>query len=172
MGWLQRLRPPVLDASVRKVLELVRGESVLAFATDDVSGAQVVATTHHLALVTPDGALAWKRSCHEAESGVWRDESSLLTVAWVGRRRPDQWLVRDASLLLQAVRDRIQASIVLADEVPLKGARRLRVVIRQDLASGALVEQVLPGKGVDPADPEVGRQAEEALSRLGLEVGL
>jgi hypothetical protein len=172
MAWLDRLRKPALDAGVRSALALGAGERVLGFATDEGTGARVVASTHRLALVAPTGELLWKRPWHEAEAGVWRDESCLLTVSWVGRRQPDQWLLREASPLLLAVRDRIQASIVLADEFSVQGARRVRVAIRQDLASGALVEQVVPGRGVDTRDPEVDRQARETLARLRLEVGL
>lgn len=172
MGWLDRLRKPALEASAHSALGLAAGERVLAFAHDEATGALVVASTHHLALLAPTGELVWKRPWHEAEAGTWRDDSSLLTVSWVGRRRPDQWLLREASDLLLAVRDRIQASVVLADEISVQGVRRVRVVIRQDLASGALMEQVVPGKGVDARDPEVGRQVQEALARLRLEVGL
>ena len=172
MGWLQRLRPPTVEASMRPALALDPRDRVLAFAVDETTGAHVVATTHHLALVSADGRLVWKRPWHEAESGVWRDDSSLLTVLWVGRRQPEQWQLRNAAVLLLAVRDRIQSSVVLSDEVLLQGARTVRVVIRQDLASGALVEQVVPGRGVDLSDPDVGRLVAEHLERLRLEVGL
>ena len=84
----------------------------------------------------------------------------------------DQWLPKQASSLLLAVRDRIQASVVLADEFSVQGARRVRVVIRQDLATGALREQVVPGRGADMRDPEAVRLVEEHLARLRLEVGL
>ena len=172
MGWLDRLRKPALDAGALAALDLGAVERVLAFATDQRTRERVVASTHHLALVAPTGELVWKRPWHEAEAGVWRDESSLLTVSWVGRRRPDQWLLQEASPLLLAVRDRIQASIVLADEFSVQGARRVRVAIRQDLATGTLIQQVVPGRGVDTSDPEVDREAQETLARLRLEVGL
>lgn len=89
-----------------------------------------MATSHHLALVSAEGQLIWKRPWHEAESGDWRDDSSLLTVLWVGRRRPDQWRLRNTSVLLQAVRDRIQSSVMIADVVRVQGARTVRVAVR------------------------------------------
>jgi hypothetical protein len=172
MGLFEQRRRPGLDVAVRAAVPLGPGEQVLAWARDEQSGGHVVATTYHLAFVGADGELAWCRPWHEAESGTWQGESSLLIVTWVDHGRPSQWLVTEPSLLQQTLRERLQASVVLADEFRTAARRTVRVVIRQDLASGGLLEQVVPGKGADLGDPAVAAEAASRLARLRSEVGL
>lgn len=172
MGLFDRRRRPALPPEVRSAVPLDSGEQVLAWALDESSGAHVVATTHHLALVGPDGALGWRRPWHEAEAATWQGESSLLTVTWVDQGTPSRWRITEPSLLQQALRERLQASVVLADEFRTAGRRKVRVVIRQDLATGALLEQTIPGRGADLADPDIAREAAQRLARLRSEVGL
>lgn len=145
---------------------------MLAWSRDEVTGAHVVATTHHLALVDAGDGLVWSRPWHEAESGTWQGESSELTVTWVEHGPPTRWRLTEPSLLQQTLRERLQASVVLADEFRTAGRRTVRVVIRQDLSNGALVEQVIPGRGVDLSDPLVAREVAQRLDRLRSEVGL
>ncbi len=171
MALFERRRRPPLPADVRAAVPLESGERLLAWARDEVSGAHVVATTHHLALVDAGGGLVWSRPWHEAESGTWQGESSQLTVTWVDRGAPARWRLTEPSLLQQALRERLQASVVLADEFRTSGRRTVRVVIRQDLASGDLLEQTIPGKGVDLSDPLVAREAAQRMARLRSEVG-
>ena len=144
---------------------------MLAWARDETSGAHVVVTTHHLALVDADGALVWNRPWHEAESGTWQGESSLLTVTWVDRGAPARWRLTEPSLIQQTLRERLQASVVLADEFRTAGRRTVRVVIRQDLASGALLEQTIPGKGADLGDPAGGPRGRPADGPAALRSG-
>lgn len=170
-GLFGRLRRTTTPDLVRHAVPLGAGERVLASAPDETSGGRVVATTHHLAFVDAAGALGWRRPWHEVDSATWQGDSSLLTVLWVGHRRPAQWLVREPSRLQETLRERVQASVVLADEFLTEGRRRVRVVIRQDLATGDLLEQVIPGRGADLSDPEVAREVAERLVTLRSEVG-
>ncbi len=172
MGLFDRRRLDGLDDAVRSVVPLGPGERVLAWGRDGDSGAHVVATTHHLAHVDGSGQLVWSRPWHLAEAGTWESESARLTVTWVDRSEPSRWTLRDPSLLQQTLRERLQASVVLADEFRTERRRTVRVVIRQDLASGGLVEQVVPGKGADLTDPRVAAEAAAMLARLRSEVGL
>lgn len=172
MGIFDRGRKGGLPDDVRRAVPLRSGDRVIAWAKDELTGGHVVASTHHVAVVGPDATLAWQRPWHEAEAGTWQGDSQLLTVTWVDRRRPTQWLVRDAALLQQALRERIQASVVLSDEFRTESRRTVRVVIRQDFANGTLLEQVVPGKGVDLGDPEVAAEASTRLARLRSAVGL
>jgi hypothetical protein len=172
MALFERRRRPALPADVRAAVPLESGEQVLAWARDDSTDGHVVATTHHLALVDADGALVWRRPWHEAEAGTWQGESAQLTVTWVDGRPPARWHLTEPSLLQQALRERLQASVVLADEFRTAGRRTVRVVIRQDLATGALLEQTIPGRGADLGDPEVAREAADRMARLRSEVGL
>jgi len=172
MPLFERRRRAPLPTDVRDAVSLAAGEKVLAWARDEESSGHVVATTHHLAFVDAGGSLAWERPWHEAESGTWTGETGLLTVLWVGHRAPEQWRVTEPSLLQQTLRERIQASVVIADEFRTRSRRTVRVVIRQDLATGRLLEQTIPGKGASLEDPEVAAEAAERLARLRTEVGL
>lgn len=172
MGTFNRRRSSDLPDEVRRAVPLGSGDRIIASAQDEQTGGYVVASTHQLAFIGADGSLAWQRPWHEAEAGTWQSDSRLLTVTWVDQRRPAQWLLRDASALHQALRERIQASVVLGDEFRADNRRAVRVVIRQDLASGDLLEQVIPGKGIDPKDPAVAAEAARRLQRMRSEVGL
>ncbi|MHA3838252.1 hypothetical protein ACXR8F_21260 [Terrabacter sp. AAH1] len=172
MPLFERRRRPALPAAVRAAVPLEGAESVLAWARDDLTDGHVVATTHHLAFVGPDGTLAWRRPWHEAETGTWQGESSLLTVTWADRSPAVRWRLSEPSLVQQTLRERLQASVVLSDEFRAPNRRTVRVVIRQDLATGGLVEQTIPGKGVDLSDPRVAAEAAERRARLRSEVGL
>ncbi|GAB3883570.1 hypothetical protein [Terrabacter terrigena] len=172
MPLFERRRRPGLPAEVRAAVPLDGSESVLAWARDDLTGGHVVATTHHLVFVGADGALSWRRPWHEAETGTWQGESSLLTVTWADRTPAAQWRLSEPSLLQQTLRERLQASVVLSDEFRAPNRRTVRVVIRHNLATGDLVEQTIPGKGVDLTDPRVAAEAAERLARLRSEVGL
>ena len=171
MGLLgNRRRAPLPDAA-RAAVPLGPGERVLAWARDDLTGSHVVATTHHLALVGGDGALVWTRPWHDVEAGTWRGEDSLLTVTWVDHGPQCRWKVTEPSMIQQTLRERVQASVVLADEFRTSARRTVRVVIRQDLATGALIEQVIAGKGTRVDDPEVATEAARHLARLRSEIG-
>lgn len=165
-------RRPDLPAPVKDAVPLGPGERVLAWALDEVSGGHLVASTHHLAFVDPSGELSWQRPWHEAESGTWQSESSMLTVVWVDHQQRDRWRISEPSLLQQTLRERLQASVVLSDEFRTESRRTVRVVIRQDLATGALIEQVIPNRGADLSDPAVAAEVASRLSRLRSEVGL
>lgn len=161
-----------LDPRARAAIPLGHGEQVLAWASDEATGGYVVATTYHLACIDAEGSLAWSRPWHEADTGTWQSDSERLVVTWVDGTAPSTWVVRQPSLLQQTLRERLQASVVLADEFRARNRRTVRVVIRADLATGALVEQVVPGRGVDVDDPGVAREAASRLARLRSEVGL
>lgn len=172
MGLLGRRGRPELPAAVKDAVPLGAGERLLAWATDESTGGFAVVTTHHLAFVSAGAELAWQRPWHEAESGTWQGESSLLTVLWVEHRHPAQWLLKNPGLLPQTLRERLQASVVLADEFRTENRRTVRVVLRQNLATGEFIEQIVPGKGADLRDPAVAAEATARLSHLRSEVGL
>ena len=152
MAWsLRGNRPEKVPQTARDAIELGRGERLLSWARDDSSGATVVASNHRLYAVSPAGEVALDRPWHLVDAGSWSHEAFLLTVTWVDRQRPAQWLFREPTLLPETVRERVQASVVLAQHVDLGERRSARAVIRQDLAGGGLVEQVVLGRGVREA---------------------
>lgn len=161
-----------LPDGVRPALELRGGERVLAWARDEASGAVVVGTNHRLGAVASTGERTLERPWHLVDAGTWSSDLFQLTVTWVDGERPSQWVFREPTLLPETVRERVQASVVLAQQLSLGNRRTGRVVIRQDLASGELVEQVLLGRGVRPGDPGVQAALDGALAHLREQVGL
>lgn len=157
--------------ALRQAVRLGHGEQLLTWAEDEQSGSHVVVTTHHLAVVDPDWQLVWERPWHEVDTATWHPDSDQLTVLWVDGSQPAQWTIHESALFKQALRERVQASVVLSDEFHTDSRRRVRVVIRQDLASGRLLEQMIAGRGTDLRDPEVRAEAEKRLRVLRSEVG-
>jgi len=173
MGWsLRRDRPEKVPQVARDALELGRGERLLAWARDETTGAVVVAGNHRLYAVSQAGEVVLDRPWHLVDAGSWSHDAFLLTVTWVDRQRPAQWVLKEASLLPETLRERVQASVVLAQKVDLGERRSARAVIRQDLATGELVEQVVLGRNVRAADPGVEEQTQAALAYLKEQVGL
>lgn len=173
MGWsLRKDRPEKVPTVARDALSLRQGERLLAWALDDTTGATVVASNHRLYAVSPAGEVVLDRPWHLVDAGSWSHDAYLLTVTWVDRHKPAQWVFKEATLLPETLRERVQASVVLAQKVELGDRRSARAVIRQDLATGGLVEQVVLGKGVRPGDPGVERQTQAALTYLKEQVGL
>jgi len=106
----------------------------------------------------------------DTDSGVWLVCTNHALVL-VDRSRPGQWRLGEEALFLQTLRERVQASVVLTQELPLSGRRTGRAVIRQDLATGELTEQVVLGKGVGD-DPEVEAACAIAFAFLREQVGM
>lgn len=155
-------------AATREALDLTPGERVLSWGRDGASGSTVVATNHRLGAVSATGELLLARPWHDVDAGTWSHELSQLTVTWVDGARPAQWLLGDSSLVPETLRERVQASVVIAQRVELGNRRRARVVIRQDLATGDLLEQVVLGRGATLPDPAI----DAALAELREQVGL
>jgi hypothetical protein len=160
-----------LPGEVRSAIDLGGGERVLSWARDD-SGSTVVATNHRLCAVGPAAEPTLARPWHLVDGGTWSADLFQLTVTWVDRTPPSQWVLREPMLLPETVRERVQASVVLAQDLAFGNRRTGRVVIRQDLATGELVEQVLLGRRVPPEDPDVQAAVDEALTYLREQVGL
>lgn len=168
-----------LPGEVLRAVGLGKGERVLAETTDIDTGVWLVATNHCLVEVFPgrddEGAgLSWKRPWHDVDSGTWGRDSSQLTVTWVHRGRPGQWHLDGGPVsepFLRTVRERVQASVVLSEEFRLTGRRGGRAVIRQDLRTGDLLQQVVLARGMRE-DDEVSVAADRALTYLREQVGM
>lgn len=167
-----------LPDDVVAALREADGGKVLAAAPDADARAWLVASTYHLALVDPGRnrgeLLVWSRPWHEVDAGSWSREAGMLTVTWADRSRPAQWRLGDGlreRVFLQTLRERVQASVVLGEDLPLSGRRTGRAVIRQDLRTGALVEQVVLGRGVRE-DAEVAAVTARTLAWLREQVGM
>jgi hypothetical protein len=167
-----RARLGGLAAKVRSAVPLSSQDRILAWALDQATGDHVIVTRHVLAVVDHDSVLAWQRPWHEVDNGRWQPETDELTVTWADGSAPARWRLEHSTLFQQALRERVQASVVLAEEFRTDTRRRVRVAIRRNLATGAFLEQIMGGNGVDVTDPQVAEQATALLHRLRSEIGL
>jgi hypothetical protein len=163
---LRRPRPPV---------EVGPGERLLAWAPLD--GGQWVAGTRD-ALYLPGGRLPWE----QVEAADWDQDLGRLRVSEVGRwgePRVEHALTLDetaasgADRLLQLVRERVTASVLLVRHVPVTGRRGVRVVARRAPSGRSAVSWIFEyDAGIDPDDPFVRTAAADALDAARADVGL
>jgi hypothetical protein len=174
MGRLTRRVPrPDLPPAIENALELAKGERVLAFAVDDNTGGYVVATTYALAVFTSSVERILRRRWLSVDAGAWEPVTATLTVTWADGRRAGQWSFRDQQTLLpETVRERVQASVVLATRLNLGDRRTGRVAVRQDFATRELIPQTILGRYARADDPEVQAHVQAALAHLRDQVGL
>jgi len=74
--------------------------------------------------------------------------------------------------LAEAVRERVNASIVVQHHVALVGERGARFVARRTPGTDELRWSVVFDAGLDPADPALREQADEALGALRASLGV
>lgn len=174
LQWTGLRRPPV-PADVAAVIDPAEHERLLAWAVETGTGTTVVAGRHRLYAVAPgpDGPhLALSRPWHLVDSGLWSGEDATLRVTWVDGERPAHFVLDEPGMLPETLRERVQASVVLAEAVDLGGRRTARVVVRKDLATEALLTQAVLGPGVRSTDPGVSEQVRAGLTRVREQVGL
>lgn len=159
-------RSPLPD-DVRRALALARGERFLAAAAlaDD---RWAVATTADLLVVGPGPQdVVTRRPWCDVDRGVFDPERSELAVEWVDAA-PDTVLRLvdvERSPFPQALRERVQWSVVLAETVAVPGGGDVKVAVRRT-ADGRFFSQAVAGPGVDLADPAVARVVDATESRV------
>jgi len=167
-----RLFPRGLPSDVLDRASLPRGEKVLASA-QDADGSWLLGTRRTLVLLLPSGVerLAWE----EVEDVAWDQEERRLRVTGIGRYgepRPSYtFTMEDPALLLQLVRERVTASIVLQRRVPVRDKLGLTVIGRRSPVGGPVTWMHAYDPGLDPDDPEVVAVADLALGQAQAEVG-
>lgn len=154
---LRRERPDV---------EVAPGETVLATATA-ADGRPVAGTRDALYLPR---RIPWE----SVEAADWDSDTSTLRIAETGAEPHAVVLEADEPRrLLELIRERVTASVVLTRHVPVAGKRGLRVIARR--APGRrteLIWQTRYDDGIDPADPEVRRLVAETLAVAKSDVGV
>jgi hypothetical protein len=177
-----------LPSAVTSALDLAKGERVLAFGVDDLTGGYVVATTYAIAVVklggatldggtldgvTLDAERTLRRRWLSVDAGAWQPETETLVVTWADGGRGEQWAFHDQQTKLpETLRERVQASVVLATRLTLGDRRSGRVAIRQDFATRELIPQTVLGRYTRADDPEVAAHVQAALAHLRDQVGL
>lgn len=151
------------------------GERVLAWCRS--ADATVLAGTRDaLHLVSGDGAttrIPWE----DVEAADWDADTGLLRLSEVGswgEQRPEHsFAIAAPGRLLELVRERVTASVVLQRHVPVAGRRGLRVIARRAPRGDRPLRWVYEyDAGVDPDDPRVRELAAQALAQARDEVGL
>jgi hypothetical protein len=154
-------RPPV---------EVAAGERVLAW-TEATTG-EVLAGTRE-ALYLPGVRLGWE----DIEAADWDRDTEEFRVAEVGRwgepRVEHRYGISEPRRLLELVRERVTASVLLVRHVPIDGRRGVRVIARRAPTGDRALRWIYEyDAGIDPDDPTVRLAAETALADARDEVGL
>jgi hypothetical protein len=148
------------------------GETVLAGAPSG-EGLWLLGTHTALHVVGEDSRrIPWET----VERADWNRDDELLVVTEVGefgRVRPRHELhVDEPGRLLELVRERVTASVVLQRRVPVRGSQGLLVVGRRSPAGDEVSWSYEFDEGVDPEDPAVTAAAEAGLESARGELGL
>jgi hypothetical protein len=162
-----------LPADVRRRAGLTRREPILArAATDD--GTWLLGTRDALVIVEPVETLRipWER----VETADWdRDEERLRVteVGEFGQLRPVHvFSVPDPGRLLEMVRERVTASVLLQRRVAVSGRTGLLVVARRPpRGRGEITWTYELDAGLDPDDPAVREAADRGLRAAQEELG-
>jgi hypothetical protein len=164
-----------VPADVRTRAGLRRGERVLAAAA--AGDTWLLGTRDHLVVLADAGArrVPWEQVLR----AHWDRDSERLTVVEVGEYGHPQPVHEltvtdpaEPTLLLQLLRERVTASVVLQRRVDLGGRRGLVVVARRPPSGGPLSWAYDLDPGVDPGDPAVAAAAEQGLRAAAEELGL
>jgi hypothetical protein len=151
-----------------------RGEKVLAMTT--ATDGAVLAGTRDAFYVVRDGGtrrVPWE----QVEAANWDRDTDTFRLSEVGswgEQRPVHTAtLTDPGRLLELVRERVTASVVLQRHVTLGRRRGLRVIARRAPSGAGAVQWVYEyDEGVDPDDPAVRSAAREALEVMQRDVGL
>jgi hypothetical protein len=165
-------RPP---AEVLQHARLPRGERLLA-AARATDGTWLIGTRAALVLVRPQGQaqrLAWEEVAH-ADWDREQDRLRVVELAEFGVAPVVHELaIEDPGLVLELVRERVTASVLLTRRVPVEPGRGLTVIARR--APGGTDPVVWSydlDPGLDPDDPLVRAAAEQGLLSARDELGL
>jgi len=154
--------------AARPDVDIAAGERLLAWARSD-DGCVIGGTRD--AFYAPH-RVPWEN----VEAADWDQDLRVLRISEVGRwgePRPEHRYTLDSpGRLLQLVRERVTASIVVQRHVLVDGKRGLRVIGRRAPGGDGEVAWFYEyDRGVDPTDPDVHRIATEALTAAKAEVG-
>lgn len=161
-----RFRPPA------EVRARATGERVLAWMP--VGTSSLVATP--TALLLPEGSADDVRVPWDCVvRAVWEPDLLEVTAQPRAGGRPVVHRVRlgdDLGRLPEVVRERVTSSIVIQHHVELEGERGARLLARRVPGATDLRWSVVFDAGLDPADPDLRRRADEALAALRTSLGV
>jgi hypothetical protein len=149
-------------------------------AAETVDGTWLVGTRDELVLIAPAGGpgpvetrIPWEH----LEGADWHRDESRLRFTEIGRfgePRPSYVFTLpdvEPAALLQLIRERVTASVVLQRGALVSGKRGLKVIGRRPPTGGEIAWMYEYDEGVDPEDPAVVQAAEALLQRAREDVG-
>ncbi|MBN6052946.1 hypothetical protein JYK22_13495 [Nonomuraea sp. RK-328] len=151
-----------LPSDVRKSLATEPGERVLTFAGSD--GGHVVATDR--ALYLSDGT----RVPYETVDKASWDEEGLRVLTMDGAWHRER--ITEPRLLPETVRERVNSTIIVNKHVSLPGRGGVRLVARRRPGGDMLGWTLVFDDGLDPTDPGLRAQAEQALEGVRRSMGV
>lgn len=164
----------------RSPVRVERGEKLLADAVAEE--AHLGGTRDALYVVRRLGtALALEETLRipweDVQAADWDAETNTLRVSEVGtwgeQRTEHVFTLPEPGRLLELVRERVTASVVLQRHVPISGRRGLRVIARRAPRGDRPISWIYEfDAGIDPDDPAVRQAAEDALAAARADVGL
>ena len=167
----ERAPGAVVEAAV-----LERGEKVLAFAQDRQADPQrwLLGTRVALHVVVP-GEPPVRMPWETIQAADWDKETETLTVSDVGEygapRATYVLALEDPDLLLQLIRERVTASVVLQRGYQLTAKKGFKVIGRRSPNGGPISWMHEYDAGIAPESPEVREAAAAALVRARAGVG-
>jgi hypothetical protein len=170
MPW--RLRRDAAPADITAALPTAPGERVLA-SSQERGGGWHIATSH--ALYVADGAGQHRIPWEHVDRAAWDSDAERLVVVEVadfGEPQPRHELsVPEPGRLLEVVRERVTASVLMTRHVPVAGSRGLKVVARRPPAGGGEVQwSFWLDDGLEPSDPLVREAAQMGLAEARAEL--
>ena len=150
------------------------GERVLASATAE--DGSVLAGTRDAFYVASGDAIR-RVPWEQVEAADWDRDTDTFRLsevgAWGEQRPVHTAVLDDPGRLLELVRERVTASVVLQRHVTVAGRRGLRVIARRAPSGSGGVQWVYEyDEGLDPDDPLVREVARATLRAMRSEVGL
>jgi hypothetical protein len=165
-------RSPV-DADVWADLPTEPGERALAATRSDDAWLIGTERALYLRLDSDWHRIPWER----VDQATWDGDTERLVVIEVadyGQPQPRHEIAMDEpGQLLELVRERVTASVLLSRHVPVSGSRGLQVVARRSPVAGGEVDwSVRLADSLDPDDPQVARAIQQALADARAELGV
>jgi len=162
----------------REVAAQVEGRALAA--AEAVDGTWLVGTRAELVLIAPAGGpspvetrIPWE----QVEDADWDRDGSRLRIREVGafgRPRPSYTFEMpevEPGDLLQLIRERVSASVVLQRGHLVDGKRGFKVIGRRPPSGGPIRWMFEYDDGIDPDDPAVVAAADDLLRRARDDVG-
>ena len=118
-------------------------------------------------------SIAWE----QVEAANWDRDSETLRISEVGswgqQRREYAVVLPEPTRLVELVRERVIASVVVQQFVPIEAGKGLRVIGRRAPRGTRPITWLYEyDEGIDPADSAVVAAASQALERIRLDLGL